>query len=243
MSDETHHVSGGADESAAPTTSLGGASSAPQAAADFELVNALRRGDEHAFISLVGRYHVPLLRLAQVYVANPAVAEEVVQDTWLGVLRGLEGFAGRSALKTWIYRILINTAKTRAQREARSVPLSALPDADGDADEPAADPAWFRPPDAEWPGHWISIPSDWNTLPEKRLLSQETLARIGEAMAALPPNQRAVIRLRDVEGWSAEEVCNILDITETNQRVLLHRARSRVRRAVARYFDEELVQR
>ncbi len=239
MSEDKRPVGSTGDVAAVQSASLDDTIGA--SAADTALVEALRRGDENAFTHLVEYNHAALLRLAQVYVANPAVAEEVVQDTWLGVLRGLNSFAGRSALKTWIYRILINTAKTRALREARVVPLSALPDSDGDPDELAADPAWFRPPDSEWPGSWHSIPRDWEALPEDRLLSQETLARVGEAIDALPANQRAVIRLRDVEGWGSDEVCNVLDISATNQRVLLHRARSQVRRALERYFDEEQV--
>jgi RNA polymerase sigma-70 factor (ECF subfamily) len=211
-------------------------------APDAELIAALRRGDEDAFMWLVYRYHATLLRLALSYVSNPAVAEEVVQDTWLGVLHGLEGFEGRSSLKTWIFRILINTAKTRAQREARSVPFSSLPDAEGDAVEPSVAPERFHGPDAEQSGAWISIPRNWHEIPEDRLLSRETLRQIEQAIAALPANQRAVIRLRDVEGWTAEETCNVLGISETNQRVLLHRARSRVRRALERYFDESQAQ-
>ena len=235
MSEGAHQADGPPEATAAT-----GASRAAPAAEDAGLVAALRRGDEAAFMWVVERYHPTLLRLALTYVSDRAVAEEVVQDTWLGVLHGLDGFAGRSSLKTWIVRILINTAKTRAQREARSVPFSSLPDPEADSGEPAVDPERFRPPDAaEWPGHWISFPRNWDEIPEDRLLSREALAQIEQAIQALPANQRAVIRLRDVEGWTSEEACNILGISETNQRVLLHRARSRVRRALERYFDEE----
>lgn len=208
--------------------------------AEPRLLADLRRGDEDAFMGLVERHHAALLRLARVYVGDRAVAEEVVQQTWLAVLEGLARFEGRSSLKTWIFRILVNTARSRALREGRSLPFSALGGAESDADEPAVAPERFRPADAaEWSGGWVSFPRRWDHLPEARLLARETLTRIGDAIGALAPNQRAVIRLRDVDGCTAEEVCAILGITEANQRVLLHRARSRVRRALESYLDEE----
>jgi len=206
---------------------------------DLRLVERLRSGDEAAFMSLVERYRPSMLRIARMYVPTPAVAEEVVQDAWLGVLRGLAGFEGRSSLRTWIFRILVNTAKSRGQREARSVPFSSLW-APGEAEDPSVDPGRFRPDDdPRWPGHWAAPPTRWDGVPEDRLLSAETLARIGEAIEALPPNQREVIRLRDVLGWSSAEVRNALDLSETNQRVLLHRARSKVRRALESYLAQE----
>ena len=196
---------------------------------ELRLIDALRNGDEAAFVSLVDAYHGSLVRLAMLYVANPAVAEEVVQETWIGVLRGLKSFEGRSSLKTWIYRILTNRAKTRGEREKRTIPFSAMWSAEDEPDEPALDPSRFLPPDhAQYPGHWAAPVQDWGA-PEERLLSGETQACLRSAVEALPPSQREVITLRDIEGWSADEVCTALSLSETNQRVLLHRARSRVR--------------
>jgi RNA polymerase sigma-70 factor (ECF subfamily) len=205
---------------------------------DVRLVELLRAGDERAFAALIDRYHTVMLRLATVYVRDRAVAQDVVQDTWLGVLRGLDRFEARSPLKTWIFHILVNTAKTRAVREKRTIPLSALWDpTTTDSFEPAVEPERFLPADApRWPGHWTSLPPGWDAMPEERLLSGETRSLIHAAIDALPPSQREVVSLRDSEGWTAEEVCNILQISETNQRVLLHRGRSRVRRALERYL-------
>ena len=205
---------------------------------DVRLVELLRAGDERAFAALIDRYHTVMLRLATVYVRDRAVAQDVVQDTWLGVLRGLDRFEARSSLKTWIFHILVNTAKTRAVREKRTIPLSALWDpTTTDSFEPAVEPGRFLPADApRWPGHWTSLPPGWDAVPEERLLSGETRSLIHAAIDALPPSQREVVSLRDSEGWTAEEVCNILQISETNQRVLLHRGRSRVRRALERYL-------
>jgi RNA polymerase sigma-70 factor (ECF subfamily) len=200
------------------------------------LIEALRRRDEAAFVALVDQYHVSLVRLAQLYVADRAAAEEVVQDTWLGVLKGIDRFEGRSSLKTWLFRILTNTAKTRGVREARSVPFSVLFDAESEAIEPAVTSDRFVSPDEQWAGSWSIEPNAWNDQPETRLLARETLARIRSAIDALPPAQREVITLRDIEGWSSNEVCNALDIAETNQRVLLHRARSKVRAALEDYL-------
>lgn len=200
------------------------------------LVRALRAGDEVAFMMLVERCQGQMLRIARMYVASHAVAEEVVQEAWLGVLKGLDAFEGRSSLRTWIFRILVNIAKTRGQRERRSVPFSSLWAAEGE--EPAVEPERFLPEGERWAGHWADAPSSWETVPEERLLSSETLAQVGAAIETLPPNQREVIRMRDVLGWSSPEVCNALDISETNQRVLLHRARSKVRRALEGYLGE-----
>jgi len=165
-------------------------------------------------------------------------AEDVVQETWISVLRGLSKFEGRSSLKTWIFHILTNRAKTRGQREGRMVPFSDMWEADSEPAEPAVDPARFNPPGHDYAGWWISHPRSWDDIPESRLLAQEAQAQIEAAIAALPPSQQTVITLRDVEGWMAEEVCNILGISETNQRVLLHRARSKVRRALEHYLAE-----
>lgn len=206
---------------------------------DQRLVEALRRGDEDAFTSLIERYHPSLVRLAMVFVGSRAVAEEVAQEAWLGVLQGADRFEGRSSIKTWIYTILTNRARTRGQRESRSVPFSALAPTDGNSAEPAVEPERFRPAGDRWAGGWISFPRAWNDLPEDRLISQETRAQLLATIAGLPPSQRMVITLRDVEGWAADEVCNVLGISETNQRVLLHRARSKVRRGLATYFETE----
>jgi RNA polymerase sigma-70 factor (ECF subfamily) len=200
---------------------------------DERILAALRAGDEEAFGKLVREWHSSLLRVAQIFVPSRAVAEEVVQETWLRVLGALDRFEGRSSLKTWVFRILVNTAKTRAQREGRSIPFSALQDA-ARVPEAAVEPERFLPDDhPQHPGGWASPPRD---LPEERLLAAETRDVIATAIEQLPANQRAVISLRDVEGWSSEEVRNALDISEVNQRVLLHRARSRVRRALEEYI-------
>jgi RNA polymerase sigma-70 factor (ECF subfamily) len=204
-----------------------------------ELLEALRAGDEPAFAALVDRYHASLVRLARMYVRERAVAEEVAQETWLAVLGGIERFEGRSSLKTWLFRILTNRAKTRGERESRSVPFSALASAELDADEPALDPHRFRPPDSpEWPGGWKDHPRPWEGDPEERLLAGEARRLILDTIAQLPPAQRAVITLRDIEGFGSEDVCNVLEVSDTNQRVLLHRARSRVRAALERYLEE-----
>lgn len=209
----------------------------PTAPADeTALVAALRGGDETAFMMLVKRFQPQMLRLARMYVPTQALAEEVVQEAWLGVLKGLDAFEGRSSLRTWIFRILVNIAKTRGQRERRTVPFSSLWSPEGD--ERAVEPERFRPEGERWAHHWADEPSSWDSVPEDRLLSTETLARIGEAIDLLPPNQREVMRMRDVLGWSSQEVCNALEISETNQRVLLHRARSKVRRALETYLSE-----
>ncbi len=197
------------------------------------MLRSLRAGDEAAFVELLRRYGPSMLRIARLYVPTRAVAEEVVQEAWLGVLSGLDRFEGRSSLKTWIFRILTNRAKTRGEREGRTVPFSALA-ADGDEDEPAVDPDRFLGSGVAQ-GHWAAAP---RALPEERLLAGEARRRIEAAIAALPPNQRTVITLRDVEGFGAEEACSVLGISETNQRVLLHRARSKVRAALEDYLEE-----
>ena len=196
---------------------------------DRRLVAALLHGDERAFEELVERYNGSLLRLAMMYVRPRSAAEEVVQDTWLGVLRGLPSFEGRSSLKTWIYRILVNQARTRGVRESRSVPFSALAGDDG----PAVDPDRFLAD-----GSWGSPPRPLAELPESMLLGAEARAHVLAAIADLPPAQRDVITLRDVEGWPAAEVREALDLSAANERVLLHRARSKVRARLEAYFAE-----
>jgi len=196
-----------------------------------QLLAALRAGDEAAFKQLIDRYHASLVRVAQAYVPTRALAEEVAQETWLAVLEGIDRFEGRSSLKTWLFRILTNRAKTRGMRERRSLPFSSL-----ESDEGAVDVDRFRGPEEQWPGHWSAPPRGF---PEERLLANETRGVIEQAIAQLPPTQRTVITLRDVEGWSSEEVCNALTLSETNQRVLLHRARSAVRAALERYLGDD----
>ena len=203
---------------------------------DLGLLQALRAGDEKAFVELLRRYGPGMLRVAMLYVPSRAVAEEVVQEAWLGVIAGLDRFEGRSSLKTWIFRILTNTAKTRGEREGRSVPFSSL--AEDDPDEPAVDFDRFLGADHRWAGHWASSPRSLADVPEERLLAREARERIDTTIGALPPNQRAVITLRDVKGFSAEETCSVLGISEANQRVLLHRARAKVRAALEAYAEE-----
>src|SRR3954465_3001980 len=194
---------------------------------DAEIVAALKRGDESVFADLVDAYSPGLLRMARMFVRDQAVAEDVVQDTWIAVLRGISRFEGRSSLKTWIYRILINTAKTRGQREARSIPFSAT----AASEEAAVDPDRFQTEEHRRAGGWLIGPSEWPT-PEEELLQGETRAAILAAIEELPDSQRAVITMRDVEGFGTEEVSEALGITDGNQRVLLHRARAKVRRAI-----------
>ena len=202
---------------------------------DAQLVEALRAGDEDAFARLVREYQPSLVRVARIYVSSQAAAEEVAAETWLAVLNGLDRFEGRSSLRTWIFRILTNIAKTRGQRDGRTLPFSALEDP-GRVPEAALDADRFLGPEhPRWPGHWAVRPEPW---PEDAVIAAETQARLAEAIEALPPAQRAVISLRDVEGWSSEEVRNALELSETNQRVLLHRARAKVRRALESYLGE-----
>jgi RNA polymerase sigma-70 factor (ECF subfamily) len=203
---------------------------------DHDLVERLRDGDETAFAELIDRYGATMLRVAQMYVRDRATAEEVVQETWLAVLNGIDRFEERSSLKTWLFRILTNRAKTRGEREGRTVPFSALGGAD-EADPPSVDPDRFLGPDSAEPGAWASPPRAW---PQDRLLARETLGVIQMAIEDLPGAQREVIRLRDIEGWTPMEVADALEITDGNQRVLLHRARSKVRAALESYLDPEI---
>jgi RNA polymerase sigma-70 factor (ECF subfamily) len=197
-------------------------------------LEGVRDGDESAFAELVRRYHGQLLRVAQMYVPSRAVAEEVVQDTWLGVMRGAERFEGRSSVKTWLFRILMNVARTKARKEGRSIPFSSAAGPE-EADEPLVDPSRFQSAQDPRPNWWSAPPSAWPT-PEDSLLRGEALRVILGAIEELPDSQREVVTLRDVEGWSSEEVRNALEITDTNQRVLLHRGRTKVRAALEAYF-------
>jgi RNA polymerase sigma-70 factor (ECF subfamily) len=211
----------------------------PAHAEDEELLQGLRSGDERAYIVLVRRYGALMQRVALTYVRTPAVAEEVVQETWCAVLAGLERFEGRAALKTWIFRILTNRAKTRGQREARTVPFSSLA-GDDEGEGPSVDPDRFLPADhPQWPGHWAMGPAQWSAVPDERLLAREVRSEIRRAIDALPERQQAVIFMRDVEGWQPEDVCEVLALSDGNQRVLLHRARSHVRAQLERYFADE----
>jgi RNA polymerase sigma-70 factor (ECF subfamily) len=203
---------------------------------DARFVAALRGGDERAFEELVDRYSSALLRLALDFVRTRAVAEEVVQETWLAVLNGIDRFEGRSSLKTWLFRILVNKAKTRGVREARTLPFSAF---EVEGDEPAVAPERFRQSDDPWPGHWATPPKPLGDVPEERLLAGEARARLAEALETLPDSQRAVVTLRDVVGCPAEEVCDLLGLSEGNQRVLLHRGRAKLRDAFEQYLGEE----
>jgi RNA polymerase sigma-70 factor, ECF subfamily len=205
---------------------------------DHELVQRLREGDESAFVELIDAYGAMMLRVAQMFVRDRATAEEVVQETWLAVLNGIDRFEERSSLKTWIFRILTNRAKTRGQRDGRMVPFSSLAGA-GEEGDPSVDPDRFLGPDSATPGAWAAPPRAW---PEDRVLEQETLGVIEMAIEKLPETQREVIRLRDVEGWTPMEVTEALEITDGNQRVLLHRARSKVRAALEMYLNPDVVE-
>jgi RNA polymerase sigma-70 factor (ECF subfamily) len=200
---------------------------------DSQLVDAVRRGEEAAFVRLVERYHMSLQRLARMYVDASAV-DDVVQDTWLGVLHGLANFEGRASFKTWLFRILVNRARTRATRSARTIPLSSFVQAEIESSEYAVDPSRFRSADDPYPGHWLLKPSA-DEMPEERLLAGELDTVVRNALGGLPPAQAEVVRLRDVEGLSSEDVCRLLNLTEGNQRVLLHRGRSKIRCALEAY--------
>jgi RNA polymerase sigma-70 factor (ECF subfamily) len=204
---------------------------------DADIVARLRDGDESAFAELIDRYGATMLRVAQMYVRDRATAEEVVQETWLAVLNGIDRFEGRSSLKTWLFRILTNRAKTRGERDGRVLPFSALAAAGDEADEPSVDPDRFLGIDSPHPGAWAAPPRAW---PQDKVVERETLGVIQTAIEELPDAQREVIRLRDVEGWSPMEVADALEITDGNQRVLLHRARSKVRAALEMYLDPDI---
>jgi RNA polymerase sigma-70 factor, ECF subfamily len=204
-------------------------------ASDEQTVAALRAGDERTFRELFARTYPMMKRVARGYVASDAVAEEIVQDTWMAIVTGVDRFEGRSALGTWIFSILTNQAKTHSARERRALPLSCV--APRDAEEPVVDPDRFQKDDEAWPGHWATPPRPWQK-PERRLLSLETRQHLKNALAELPDRQRLIVGLRDIDGHSAEEVCDLLGLSQENQRVLLHRGRSRLRAVLEEYFDE-----
>jgi RNA polymerase sigma-70 factor (ECF subfamily) len=205
--------------------------------ADTELVDRLRAGDADAFAELVEDWSPLMLRLARTHVSTQASAEEIVQETWLAVIRGLDRFEGRSSLRTWVFRILTNQAKTRGVREARIVPWSSVvPEEQG----PTVDPDRFRGPDDRWPGGWTveGRPSAWEPSPESSAIAGEIRDRLAVALAELPERQRVVVSLRDVHGLSSDEVCDALGITTANQRVLLHRGRAGLRASLEDYYRD-----
>ena len=202
---------------------------------DQRIIAGLRAGDETAFVEMVDRYNGSLVRVAMRYVPSRAVAEEVVQDTWIGVIEGIDRFEGRSTIKTWLYKILIYKARARGERERRTVPLSATAIDDS---APSVPTERFRGSDALWAGHWATPPRRWDGDAEERLLASEARSVIDATIAELPLAQREVITLRDLSQFSSVQVCDLLGVTEANQRVLLHRARSRVRAALENYLDD-----
>jgi RNA polymerase sigma-70 factor, ECF subfamily len=198
------------------------------------LLAALRAGDEDAFTELVDRHHASLVRVARQYVPTQEIAEDVAQEAWLGLVRGLDTFEGRSSLRTYLFRIVMNLARTRGVREARSAPFSSL--ARDDEDGPAVEPERFVQAPAAGAGHWASPIRPWSSSAEQLALSAEAVERILEAIAELPEAQRRVVTLRDVEGFGADEVSDLLELSPGNQRVLLHRARTKLRQALAEYY-------
>jgi RNA polymerase sigma-70 factor, ECF subfamily len=200
-----------------------------------ELLAALRAGDEAAFSQIVTEWSRPMLALARGFVSTEASAEEVVQETWLAVIKGLDRFEGRSALRTWVYRILVNTAKTRGVKEHRTLPWSTVA---GEDAGPSLDPALFQSAGEAYPGHWRAAPTSWpeDVAVEGSVLAAEVRGELRTAIDALPDRQRIVLTLRDVLGHSSDEVCDLLEISQANQRVLLHRARTAVRAGLATYL-------
>lgn len=197
----------------------------------------LRAGDEDAFRQVVQDWSPGMLRFARLHVATDASAQEVVQDSWLGVLRGLDGFERRSSLHTWVLRIVVNIAKTRGAQERRVVPLDPQGE-DGDDDEPAVDPGRFRRSPQRWARHWTEqgAPQRWDVDPARSATRAEIQVLLGSALDCLPARQRQVVVLRDVEGLQPSEVCDVLDLTPANQRVLLHRGRLKVRAVLEDYY-------
>jgi RNA polymerase sigma-70 factor (ECF subfamily) len=200
--------------------------------ADAVIVARLRDRDEAMFAALLDAWSPGLLRAARAYVRDEHAAQDVVQETWLGVVRGIGAFEARSSLRTWVYRILINRAKTRGQRDARSVPVDDL--------APTVDPARFRGPDDQYAGGWRTFPEVWPS-PEDAAVAAETRRRLAAALADLPDRQRIVVTLRDVEGYSSDEVCDLLSITAANQRVLLHRGRASLRATLETFLTKGAV--
>ena len=202
---------------------------------DDAIVAGVRAGDEAVFAQLLNDWSRSMLLLARTFVSTEASAEEVVQDTWLAVIRGIDGFEGRSSLRTWVYRILVNTAKRRGVRESRTLPWSSLGGADEDRG-PTVDPALFRDADDQYPGGWRSFPQEWHSA-ESSVLDGEVRTTVRAAIDSLPDRQRIVITLRDILGHSSDEVCEMLELSGANQRVVLHRARAAVRTQLASYLE------
>ncbi|WP_030523497.1 RNA polymerase sigma factor [Nocardia rhamnosiphila] len=199
-----------------------------------DLADRLRRGDETAFETILDQWSPAMLRLARSFVSTNASAEEVVQDVWVAVIRGIDGFEGRSSLKTWVFRILVNTAKKRGIRERRTIPFGSLV---GPDEGPTVEPGRFRAEDDPYPGHWRAgrEPHRWSE-PESSAERAEVLRVVGESLSELPERSQVLLVLRDIEGYSSEEVCELLDISPGNQRVILHRARAAVRARLEEYF-------
>jgi RNA polymerase sigma-70 factor (ECF subfamily) len=211
---------------------------AEQRSAEADLIDRLRGGDEATFVCLVNSFSASLKRLALAFVSTDAVADEVVQETWLAVLTGITRFEGRSSVKTWIFKILTNRAKTRAIRERRTINFSELEDP-MEPDRPAVDPTRFLPAaHPTHPGHWASPLEAWSASAEDAVVAREMMGVLEREMDRLPPAQRVVVALRDMHGWPAAEVCDVLGLSEANQRVLLHRGRSRLRGVLEAYFAE-----
>lgn len=202
------------------------------------LLERLRSGDEAAFEQLLRAYGPSMLRVARLYVRTQAVAEEVVQDTWLRVLQSLDRFEGRSTLRTWIFVILGNVARTRAEREGRSEPVASVEDGGGERAVPGS--RFFPSTHPRWAGMWSTLVDSWDGAPHERILGAEGQAQLRKVVETLPPNYASVFTLRDIEGWPADEVCALLGLTPENQRVLLHRARTRIRAALEAYFEVTL---
>jgi RNA polymerase sigma-70 factor (ECF subfamily) len=207
--------------------------------ADPVVVARLRARDETMFTVLIDAWSPGMLRAARAYVADDHTAHDVVQEAWLGVLRGIDRFEARSSLRTWAYRILVNRAKTRGVRDARAIPTAGLVPA-GEDQGPTVDPARFRGPGDPYPGHWRSSPPAWPS-PEDDAVAAETRRELAAALAGLPARQRVVVTLRDVAGHSGQEVCDLLSISAANQRVLLHRGRAALRAALERHWVGEEV--
>lgn len=210
---------------------------------EVSVLDSLRAGDEAAFTWLVEQYHPSLVRLARLFVQDETISEELAQETWLAVLQGLNHFEGRSSLKTWIFTILTNKAKTRGQREKRIVSLTVLEEELHASRQPTVHSERFNASSADkLPGHWAAGagPVSWAGIPEEMFVSQETMNLISQTIDSLPENQRLVVTLRDIHELSTDEVCNVLGISETNQRVLLHRARAKVRQALEAYLQAEM---
>lgn len=203
---------------------------------DVALVRRLLAGDEEAFRRLVVEWSPAMLHVARTFVGSAQSAQDVVQDAWLGVLRGLAAFEGRSSLRSWVFTIVINRARTRGVREARTITWSSL--GPEDTEGPTVDPARFQGPEGRYPGHWTSVgaPTRWEEFPERSVLTKEGLEQVRAALEHLPPRQRLVVTLRDVDGLTSEEVCEVLGVTPENQRVLLHRGRAALRTRLEDYY-------